>query len=135
MDSGNGPAARIAFQKELEQNPNDFESNLNLAVLMKQEQDYDGARKLLARALLVRPGDLAARFQVAAVDLLTGNMDAARVNLEGIVKEAPQFVEAHVSLAGVYYRLKRKADGDRERAIVQKLNAERDAQQARGKAQ
>jgi hypothetical protein len=32
-------------------------------------------------------------------------------------------VEAHVTLATVYYRLKRKADGDRERAIIQKLNA------------
>jgi hypothetical protein len=29
----------------------------------------------------------------------------------------------------VYYRLKRKADGDREQAIVNKLNAERQAKQ------
>lgn len=135
MDSGNGPAARIAFQKELQRYPNDFESNLNLAVLMKQEQDYAGARKLLARALRVRPGDFAARFQVAAVDLLTGKIEDARVNLENIVKEAPQFVEAHVSLAGAYYRLKRKADGDREREIVQRLNAELQAQQTRGEVQ
>ena len=36
-------------------------------------------------------------------------------------------MEAHVSLATVYYRLKRKADGDRERATVLKLNAEKQA--------
>ena len=32
-----------------------------------------------------------------------------------------------MSLATVYYRLKRKADGDRERAIVLKLNADKQA--------
>jgi hypothetical protein len=41
-----------------------------------------------------------------------------------MVKEAPNFTEAHVTLATVYYRLRRKEDGDRERAIIAKLNAE-----------
>ncbi len=43
--------------------------------------------------------------------------------LEAMVKEAPSFTEAHVTLATVYYRLKQKEAGDRERAILQKLNA------------
>ena len=47
--------------------------------------------------------------------------------LEQAVKAAPDFTEAHVSLATVYYRLKRKEDGDRERAIIQKLNAQKQA--------
>ncbi|NOT60076.1 MAG: hypothetical protein HOP19_07610, partial [Acidobacteria bacterium] len=37
-------------------------------------------------------------------------------------------------LATVYYRLRRKADGDRHQAIVNKLNAERQAEQAGAKA-
>ena len=41
----------------------------------------------------------------------------------------PQFTEAHVSLATVYYRLKRKEDGDRERALVRKLTDEAQATQ------
>lgn len=45
------------------------------------------------------------------------------------MKEAPNFTEAHVTLATVYYRLKRKAEGDRERAVVQKLTAEAQAKQ------
>ena len=61
--------------------------------------------------------------------------DRACATLEKVVKQSPQFLEAHVSLAQVYYRLKRKADGDRERAIVQKLKAEQDAKQTRGEAQ
>jgi hypothetical protein len=40
-------------------------------------------------------------------------------------EEAPTFVEAHVSLATVYYRLKRKEDGDREQAIVRQQAREK----------
>jgi tetratricopeptide (TPR) repeat protein len=130
---GDMAAARADFQKELEQNPNDFESNLNLALLLKQDQDYDGARKLLDRALRVRPGDLAALYQLATVDLATGKTDEARGRLEAIVKQAPQFVEAHITLATIYYRLRRKEDGDREKALAQKLNAERESKETKNR--
>ena len=49
--------------------------------------------------------------------------------LESVVKDYPEFVEARVLLASVYYRLNRKEDGNRERAIIQKLNAEQQAKQ------
>lgn len=49
--------------------------------------------------------------------------------LEAVAKEFPDFVEARVLLASVYYRLNRKADGDREQAVVNKLNAEQQAKQ------
>jgi tetratricopeptide (TPR) repeat protein len=114
-------AARADFEKELERNPNDFDSNLHLAVLLKEAQEFDRARRLLDRALLVRPGDLATLYQVASLDIAQDEFEKARALLERIVKEAPEFREAHISLATVYYRLKRKSDGDRERAIVQKL--------------
>jgi tetratricopeptide (TPR) repeat protein len=139
-ETGDMAAARADFQKELEQNPNDFESNLNLAVLLKQDQDFEGARKLLDRALRVRTGDPGVLYQLATIDLATGKIDEARVRLEALVKASPEFVEAHISLATVYYRLKRKADGDREKALVQKLStqkasAEQAAGQAKGKDQ
>src|SRR6185369_9713433 len=35
LQTGDTAAARLGFQKELEQNPNDFESNLNLGALLK----------------------------------------------------------------------------------------------------
>ncbi|MGE5645316.1 MAG: tetratricopeptide repeat protein [Acidobacteriota bacterium] len=135
MDSGDMAAARAAFEKELAQNPVDFESNLRLAVLLKQEADYAGARKLLNRALLVRPGDVRALYQAGAVALAEGKLQQARATFEGIVKQSPQFVEAHISLAATYYRLERKEDGDRERALAQKLRAEQDAIERRGKAE
>jgi Tfp pilus assembly protein PilF len=61
-----------------------------------------------------------------------GRPDAARRQLEQLVKEAPAFTAAHVTLATVYYRLKRKTDGDRERAIVEKLTAETQVKQQQG---
>ncbi len=121
-------AAGEQFRKELEINPNDFEANLFLGVLAKQEQKYEEAMARFQKALSVRPGDLGVRYQIGSLQLLTGKLEEARENLEAIVKEAPKFLEAHVSLATLYYRLKRKEDGDRERAIVQELNKERQAQ-------
>jgi tetratricopeptide (TPR) repeat protein len=128
---GDQPAARKDFEKELLQNPNDFGSNLNLALMLKEDSDFAGARRLLDRALSVRPGDPGALYQLAAIDLSTGKNEEARVKLETILKDSPQFVEAHISLATVYYRLKRKEDGDREKALVQQLNAEKDAKEVR----
>ncbi|MFN7997364.1 MAG: tetratricopeptide repeat protein [Bryobacteraceae bacterium] len=135
MLSGNMPAARASFEKELERNPNDYESNLRLAVLLKQDGDYGRARELLTRALRVRPGDLRALYQVGAVELAAGNMEKACVTLEQVIKRAPNFLEGHVSLAQVYYRMRRKAEGDRERAIVAKLKAAQDANEGRGKVE
>ena len=84
---------------------------------------------MFQRALRVRPGDPGVRYQMATLDVIAGNLDHACSKLEKLIQETPQFVEAHVSLATVYYRLKRKEDGDRERATVLKLNAESQATQ------
>ncbi len=132
MASGDMTAARASFEKELALNPNDFEANVRLAVLLKQDGEYDHSQQLLGRALLVRPGDPGALYQVGATYLAAGDLNRACATLEQVLKQSPQFLEAHVSLAQVYYRQKRKEDGDRERALVQKLKAEQDANQSKG---
>ena len=135
LTTGDVAAAAGAFRKELESNPNDFVSNLQMGVIAKQDEHYTEARASFERALRIRPGDPGVRYQLATLDLAGGNLERACSELEQLTKESPQFVEAHVSLATVYYRLKRKADGDRERAAVLKLNAESQARQpgAQGK--
>jgi len=127
ITTGDMAAAANAFRKELESNPNDFVSNLQMGVIFKQDQRYDEARSAFERALRVRPGDPGVRYQLATLDLMTGKVEQACTQLEQLTKETPDFVEAHVSLATVYYRLKRKAEGDRERATVLRLNAEKQA--------
>jgi tetratricopeptide (TPR) repeat protein len=129
LRTGDPTGAGAEFRTELEMNPTDFMSNLQLGVLAKEDQNYAEASGYFDRALRRRPGDPGVRYQIATVDLALEKVEDARDKLEKLVKESPQFTEAHVSLATVYYRLKRKPEGDRERAIVQKLLAEQQAKQ------
>ena len=130
---GHREKAMEMFREELAIDPNEFEPNLYLGVLLNQSQEYKEAAPYLARALQVRPGDPAVLYQVALAKIGTGNLTVAKTELEAIVKQSPSFLDAHVSLAQVYYRLHLKKDGDRERAIITKLNAEKQArEQARG---
>ena len=135
LATGDQAGARTAFDQELQLNPNNFDANLRMGVLLRQDDNNTQASRYLHHALQIRPGDLGVRYQIAAMQLSEGRVDPAIRDLESILKEAPQFTEAHVSLATAYYRQKRKADGDRERAIVAKLNAARQANEAAVKAQ
>jgi tetratricopeptide (TPR) repeat protein len=121
---GDTEEAMAAFRRELEINPNDFDSCLQMGILLKQDQKSDEARDYFRRALTVRPGEPNARFYMASIDVTQGKLNEALPVLEQLVKDAADFVAAHVMLATVYYRMKRKADGDREQAIVNKLTAE-----------
>ena len=131
--TGDLPASRKAFLKELDHDPNDFQANLHVGAMLRLDQDYEHAMPYFQRAEAVRPLDPAIRYQVALVDIAENKIEEARTSLEQIVKVAPSFVEAHVSLATVYYREKRKPEGDRERAIVQQLNAAKQAEQPAAK--
>ena len=131
MLTGETERAAQAFRRELEINPNDFESNLYIGLLLKKEAKHGEALGYLERAARVRPKEVNARYHIGSIYLTVGKVVEAQHLLEQIVKEAPDFVEAHVLLATAYYRLKRKEEGDREGALIQKLTAERQARQAR----
>jgi len=92
-------------------------------------QRYDEASAYLERATSIRPGDLTARKLLAALRLQTGRVEEAAAMFEAIVKDAPDMVDVHVQLATAYNRLKRTADAEREKAIVDRLNAEAAAKQ------
>ena len=130
---GEQDAAERAFRKELELNVNDFEANLQLGNMRKSVQKFDEASTYLERATTIRPQDLTARKLLASLRLQTGKVEEAVGMLEAIVKDSPDLVEAHVQLATAYNRLKRKEDAERERAIVNRLNAEAQAKQRGGK--
>jgi Flp pilus assembly protein TadD len=121
---GDQAAAERAFRKELTVNINDFEANLALGSMRRTAQDFDNARIYLNRALEIHPGDLTARKFMATLELQTGNVEEAVRKFEELAAEAPDEVDVHVQLATAYYRLKRKDDGDRERAVVERLKRE-----------
>ena len=113
-----GPATRPAlatpFAKRSRPIPYDFTANLQLAVLLKEDEQFDDAARMSApRAAdpaAGHPGALPARHDRRA----RGQARGRAPDLEAIVKEAPAYTEAHVTLATVYYRLQRK-DGRRSR--------------------
>jgi tetratricopeptide (TPR) repeat protein len=108
------------FREELKVNPYDFVANTEIAMQLKQEGNLEGALAHVARALQVRPSDPAALYQRASIHLAQGKADDARQELEALLRDFPGFAEAHAALATAYYRLKRPADGDRERAAAQR---------------
>jgi tetratricopeptide (TPR) repeat protein len=127
MRLGDTEKAKVAFKSELASNANDFDSNLYLGVLLRQDKQLEEARNYLQRAIQLRPREQYARYHLAAVYAAAGKPSDALPLLEGVLKEHTDFVEARVLLASVYYRLNRKEDGDREKAIIQKSNAEQQA--------
>jgi len=132
---GDAPGAVEALRREIAINPNHFDSHLLLALLLRQESKVEESRRHVDKALQLRPGDPGALYQLALVQIAAGELDPARLTLEPLVKAQPGFTEAHVSLAMAYYRLGRRADGDREQAIVlrlkQEAKAREDAERAR----
>ena len=129
LETGDREQAREQFGQELKRNPLDYEANLHMGVILKEDSSFDAALEYFNRALRVRPGDVVARFQIAAVKVATAQAEAALPLLEAVVHEAPEFVEAHVLLATVYYRLQKREAGDRERTIIDELNKKRQANQ------
>ena len=129
MRMGDSEKAKAAFNGELADNPHDFDANLYLGILLRQGKSYTEAFDYLSHAVRLRPRDQYARYHLSAVYAALGKPNEARPLLEGVVKEYPDFIEAHALLASVYYRLNRKQDGDREKAIVQKLNDDQQAKQ------
>jgi tetratricopeptide (TPR) repeat protein len=135
MFTGDSDLSVKEYKSELAVDPFNFEANLQLGVTAREEQDYEQAGKYFARAAETRPGDPGVRYQLALIAIDEGHLDEARNLLEGLVKQSPQFTEAHVSLSLVYYRLKRPEDSKREREIVLKLTAEAQAKQPGAKLQ
>ena len=129
MRLGDTEKAKVAFRAELATNANDFDSNLYLGILLRQDKLTDEAIASLQRAIQLRPREQYARYHLAAVYAAAGKPAAALPLLEGVVKEHAEFVEARVLLASVYYRLNRKEDGDKQKALIQKSNAEQQAKQ------
>jgi tetratricopeptide (TPR) repeat protein len=116
------------FRRELALNPNDHDANLLLGMhLQKAEQKYDEALAHYERALRARPGSVNARFEIGLVYVQTGRTEEALAMIVGVVNDVPDFLEGHATLARLYYRLGRREEAERHRAIVDALRAERDA--------
>jgi tetratricopeptide (TPR) repeat protein len=120
---GDTAASVPAFEAALRANPRDPAANLYLGVTKLKQRDFDGARPLLELALQLQPGLPVARFQLAKLNSMTGKYAEAAAALEDLERSDPNWLDPHVELAAVYYKLHRPEDGQKERDIVQQIEA------------
>lgn len=121
---GDQDAAMPAFEAAVKENPHDFMANLYLGTMWLKQRDLEKARPLLEEAVKLQPQAPMARFQMAKLNGLTGKYAEAAATLEDLEKADPGWLDPHVELATLYYKLHRPADGQREREIVAKIQAQ-----------
>jgi len=125
--TGSQDMAMQLFEAYHQKNPNDFDTLAFLGWLYLESDRVDDAEKILNKAHQVRPRDLEVMFQLARVARARQHFEEAAGLLEQVVAAKPDHTRAHVLLAQTYFHLKRTADGNREREIVQRLNKEEQA--------
>ena len=125
--NGDATSAEPAFRKALEQDPNDFDANLYLGSILYKHRQMEEAKPYLDRALQLQPNSPTARYEMAMWESTSGKYDDAAKDLEALVKSDPKWLDPHVELANVYYRLHRPADGSQgtgDRRAVERAAAE-----------
>jgi tetratricopeptide (TPR) repeat protein len=126
--TGDVENAEIAFREALQRNPDDFQANLYLGAILYKRRATDEAKGYLDRALRLKPSDSMARYESAMLKSTSGDYAEAAKQLEALVKDDPNWLEPHIELANLYYRLHRPEDGAKERQVVERLTAEQQAQ-------
>lgn len=119
--------AETAFLQALQIDPDNFEANLYVGGILYKQRDLDKAKPYLDKALKLKPEDPMARYESAMLESASGQYAAAAQRLEQLTKDDPNWLEPHVELASLYYKLHRPQDGARERAIVDRITAEQQA--------
>jgi tetratricopeptide (TPR) repeat protein len=82
----------------------------------------------LQLALQLNPKSTVARYEWAKLERAEGQVEAAAKDFEKVVNDDPNWAQPHVELAALYFRLNRQEDGERERAIFDRLTAEQQKQ-------
>lgn len=127
--------AETSFSKAVSLDPNSFDSRLWLGTLQREQGRFDESTKNLEYAIQLRPKDSRVRYQDAKLCSDKGEDKKAAVLLEALEKDNPDFLEVHRSLATIYFRIGRPADGRRERKISEEMGAAiRKQDEARGRS-
>jgi len=118
LNTGDPDAAAAAFRKELESDPNHFESNLYLSQILLARSKWSEADPLVRHALQVRPDSLEANLALADLQIGEGKLQNARQELLASNKKWPQSPAVHQKLSAVYEKLNLRADAAREKKLA-----------------
>ena len=115
--------AEAAFRKALALDPTAFDPLLWLGTLLREEGKLPEARSDLERANQLRPKEIRVRYQFALLCSDEGDDKRAAELLKALIKDAPEYTEAHRSLSTIYFRLGRVAEGRQERKTAEEMDA------------
>jgi len=100
-------------------------------VLRKGNEDRTSeAIANLEKALALEPGDVESKHALALCYEKNRDYGRARELLEQVVAAKADLTSAHVALARVYYKMHKKAEGDRESATVARLQIQEQEKQS-----
>ncbi len=125
---GDNDGAAAVLQGAVQADPKDFDAQLGLGAVLHTNRDLAGAREHLQRALQLKPDSTLARYEWARLERTDGQVEAAVRDFEKVVHDDPTWAQPHVELAALYFRLNRQEDGEKERAIFDRLTAEQQKQ-------
>jgi tetratricopeptide (TPR) repeat protein len=126
--TGDVKTAEPAFRDALKANPDDFQANLYLGAILYKRRDLAEAKGYLDHALQLKPKDSMARYESAMLKSKSGDDENAAHELEQLAKDDPDWLDPHVELAALYYRLHRPDDGAKEREVVERIRAKQQAE-------
>jgi tetratricopeptide (TPR) repeat protein len=126
--AGDPGKAEIHYRKALALNPQDasYEAALGNALKSDNGERLDEAIVHLEKAVQLDPSDNASKQDLAVCYEKKRRYPDAERLLEEVVRREPELIAAHRVLAGVYYRQGKKEQGDRESALVAKLDDARE---------
>jgi tetratricopeptide (TPR) repeat protein len=131
----NPKSSEASFHKALALDQNNFDALLWLGTLLRQEGRLPEAGKDLTRALQLQPTEMRVRFQFARLCSDEGDNKRAAEVLQALIKDHPEYTEAHRTLATIYFRLGQPAEGHREKKIADAMDsAIRQRNEARGRS-
>jgi tetratricopeptide (TPR) repeat protein len=97
LERGRGPEALVAMREAVRCNPDDVEGRAELARIAVAAGDLESARTYLDRTIAGE--DTGLLFALLEIELRTGNMDAAREILAGLLRTDPALRSRIVELA------------------------------------
>jgi protein O-GlcNAc transferase len=130
--TGDFEKAEPHYKRAIELNPQQASYYAALAQMLRKESKdrAEEALTYLEKALLLDPQDIQSKLELALCYEKKLNYPKAQSLLEEAVQQQPDLIPAHVALARVYYRQKKKEEGNREKSIIARLEAEQQARKS-----
>jgi len=121
------------YRAAITSNPKDPRYYVSYAEVIRKEgpDKLDQAIAQLKSAQQMDPGDWRIGLQLGLCYESKGQFEGAAALIEKAVESQPELTPAHVALARIYFRLGRKADGERERNIVADLEKKQQEERVR----